>query len=156
MRVCHSDLSATNGTIPMPLPLILGHERRRSGRGGRGRDGFALGDHVVSSFIYMCASAALLGGRPVLCLEQGKAITTLPDGTRALVTPGPPSTSSRAARHGGVRHGPWRQSVRIDPKIRSTRGAGGLRGDDRVGAVINTAKVTPGSTSQCSAAAASA
>ena len=24
--VCHSDLSATNGTIPMPPPLILGHE----------------------------------------------------------------------------------------------------------------------------------
>ena len=24
--VCHSDLSATNGTIAMPLPLILGHE----------------------------------------------------------------------------------------------------------------------------------
>src|SRR5580700_647431 len=24
--VCHSDLSATNGTISMQLPLILGHE----------------------------------------------------------------------------------------------------------------------------------
>src|SRR5471030_2519457 len=24
--VCHSDLSATNGTIPLQLPLILGHE----------------------------------------------------------------------------------------------------------------------------------
>src|SRR5712671_6493038 len=24
--VCHSDLSATNGTIGYPLPLILGHE----------------------------------------------------------------------------------------------------------------------------------
>ena len=24
--VCHSDLSAVNGTIGMPLPLILGHE----------------------------------------------------------------------------------------------------------------------------------
>ena len=24
--VCHSDLSATNGTIPFPPPLILGHE----------------------------------------------------------------------------------------------------------------------------------
>ena len=24
--VCHSDLSATNGTIAYPLPLVLGHE----------------------------------------------------------------------------------------------------------------------------------
>src|SRR5262245_3480808 len=24
--VCHSDLSATNGTIPLPPPLVLGHE----------------------------------------------------------------------------------------------------------------------------------
>ena len=24
--VCHSDLSATNGTIPFPPPLVLGHE----------------------------------------------------------------------------------------------------------------------------------
>jgi len=24
--VCHSDLSATNGTITYPLPLVLGHE----------------------------------------------------------------------------------------------------------------------------------
>ncbi len=24
--VCHSDLSATNGTIPFPLPVVLGHE----------------------------------------------------------------------------------------------------------------------------------
>ncbi|MFB0976268.1 MAG: alcohol dehydrogenase catalytic domain-containing protein, partial [Myxococcota bacterium] len=24
--VCHSDVSAQNGTIPMPLPLVLGHE----------------------------------------------------------------------------------------------------------------------------------
>ena len=24
--VCHSDLSATNGTIPLPPPVVLGHE----------------------------------------------------------------------------------------------------------------------------------
>ncbi|HSQ72234.1 MAG TPA: alcohol dehydrogenase catalytic domain-containing protein, partial [Rubrivivax sp.] len=24
--VCHSDLSATNGTIAFPLPIVLGHE----------------------------------------------------------------------------------------------------------------------------------
>ena len=44
--VCHSDLSATNGTIPYPLPLILGHE----GAGviaavGEGVSRYAVGDH---------------------------------------------------------------------------------------------------------------
>ena len=53
--VCHSDLSATNGTIPFPPPVVLGHE----GAGeiiaiGEGVTGFALGDHVVSSFVSMC------------------------------------------------------------------------------------------------------
>jgi len=47
--VCHSDLSATNGTISYPLPLVLGHE----GAGvviavGEGVSRYAVGDHVVS------------------------------------------------------------------------------------------------------------
>src|SRR5271154_5754007 len=53
--VCHSDLSATNGTIPLPPPLILGHEAAGEVvEVGEGVDGIAPGDHVVSSFIYMC------------------------------------------------------------------------------------------------------
>ena len=55
--VCHSDLSATNGTIPFPLPLVLGHE----GAGvvvevGEGVSTFAVGDTVVKhSDIYNAA-----------------------------------------------------------------------------------------------------
>src|SRR3954463_898028 len=85
--VCHSDLSATNGTIPMPPPLVLGHEAAGEvvevGEGvGNGTSALAVGDHVVSSFIYMCGKCRFCSaGRPVLCMEQGKAITTLPDGT---------------------------------------------------------------------------
>ena len=56
--VCHSDLSATNGTIPLPPPLVLGHEGAGEivevGEGiSGGPGGFAVGDHVVTSFIYM-------------------------------------------------------------------------------------------------------
>ena len=81
--VCHSDLSAINGTIALPLPLVLGHE----GAGvveqvGEGVSELAPGDHVIFSFIYMCGKCRFcVAGRPVLCLEQGKALTTLPDGT---------------------------------------------------------------------------
>jgi Zn-dependent alcohol dehydrogenase len=81
--VCHSDLSATNGTIPLALPLILGHEAAGEViEVGEGVDGLALGDHVISSFIYMCGKCRFCAmGRPVLCINQGKALTSLPDGT---------------------------------------------------------------------------
>src|ERR1700761_6339037 len=53
--VCHSDLSVTDGTIPIPRPVVLGHE----GAGvvkevGPEVTGFAVGDHVVSSFVSVC------------------------------------------------------------------------------------------------------
>ena len=81
--VCHSDLSATNGTIPMKLPMILGHEAAGEViEVGEGVEGVALGDHVISCFIYMCGKCRFCAmGRPVLCLDQGKALATLPDGT---------------------------------------------------------------------------
>jgi S-(hydroxymethyl)glutathione dehydrogenase/alcohol dehydrogenase len=86
--VCHSDLSATNGTLAMQLPLILGHEA--AGEVVEvGPDVHALkeGDHVVSSFIYMCGECRFcVSGRPVLCIEQGKAITTCRTGRCARAT----------------------------------------------------------------------
>ena len=64
--VCHSDLSATNGTIPFPPPVILGHE----GAGvvvevGAGVTEVAPGDHVLSSFVTMCGTCRYCTlGRP--------------------------------------------------------------------------------------------
>jgi len=81
--VCHSDLSATNGTIAYPLPLVLGHE----GAGvvtavGEGVSRFAIGDHVVSSFVSMCGRCHYCQtGRPQLCVQSLQALYTLPDGT---------------------------------------------------------------------------
>lgn len=81
--VCHSDLSATNGTLPFQPPLVLGHE----GAGtvvevGTGVTGFAVGDTVLSSFVSMCGSCRYCStGRPGLCDLAAKAVATLPDGT---------------------------------------------------------------------------
>lgn len=81
--VCHSDLSATTGVIPFPAPLVLGHE----GAGvvvavGEGVTDFQEGDHVVSSFIYMCGKCRQCSrGRPVLCEQASKALFHLPDGS---------------------------------------------------------------------------
>ncbi|HEX4389077.1 MAG TPA: Zn-dependent alcohol dehydrogenase [Steroidobacteraceae bacterium] len=81
--VCHSDLSALNGTIAYPLPLVLGHE----GAGivtavGDGVRDFAAGDHVITSFVNMCGHCSYChSGRPQLCVRSLQALYTLPDGT---------------------------------------------------------------------------
>ena len=81
--VCHSDLSATNGTIPFPPPLVLGHE----GAGtvvqvGEGVTEFAVGDAAISSFVSMCGKCRYcVTGRPQLCDQAAKALSTLPDGS---------------------------------------------------------------------------
>jgi NDMA-dependent alcohol dehydrogenase len=53
--VCHSDLSVTNGTLPLSLPAVLGHE----GAGtvvqvGDGVDHLKVGDRIVVSWVPQC------------------------------------------------------------------------------------------------------
>ena len=148
--VCHSDLSATNGTLAMQLPLILGHEAAGEVvEVGEGVTSLAVGDHVVSSFIYMCGECRFCAaGRPVLCLEQGKAITTLPDGTvRTRDAKGNPlnifSGCGVMAEYATMHVD---NLVKIDPKIPMDRAAlVGCAVTTGVGAVFNTARVVPGS-----------
>jgi S-(hydroxymethyl)glutathione dehydrogenase/alcohol dehydrogenase len=148
--VCHSDLSAINGTIALPLPLVLGHE----GAGvveevGAGVTDIEKGDHVIFSFIYMCGKCRFcVAGRPVLCLEQGKALTTPLEGSpRLRDSAGKPlnifSGCGAMAEYATVS---VENVIRIDPKIpldcAALVGCGVTTG---VGAVFNTAKVVPGS-----------
>lgn len=147
--VCHSDLSATNGTIALPLPLILGHESAGEVvEVGEGVTSLAVGDHVVSSFIYMCGRCRFCSlGRPVLCVEQGRALSTLPDGTlRTTDAQGKPlnvfSGCGVMAEYATMHVD---NLVKIDPKIPLDRAAlVGCAVTTGVGAVFNTARVTPG------------
>jgi S-(hydroxymethyl)glutathione dehydrogenase / alcohol dehydrogenase len=67
--VCHSDLSGQDGTLPHPMPVVLGHE----GAGeviaiGDGVTTVAPGDHVIISWVPPCGSCRFcLGGQPNLC-----------------------------------------------------------------------------------------
>jgi S-(hydroxymethyl)glutathione dehydrogenase/alcohol dehydrogenase len=148
--VCHSDLSAITGTIALPLPLVLGHE----GAGtveevGEGVSGLARGDAVAFSFIYMCGKCRFcVSGRPVLCLEQGRALTTPLEGTpRTHDAAGKPlnifSGCGAMAEYATVSA---ENLIRIDGSIplecAALVGCGVTTG---VGAVFNTAKVAPGS-----------
>ena len=67
--LCHSDLSVIDGTIPFPVPVVLGHE----GAGvveavGAGVTHVAPGDHVALSTLANCGACADCDrGRPTMC-----------------------------------------------------------------------------------------
>ncbi|MDE0578970.1 MAG: alcohol dehydrogenase catalytic domain-containing protein, partial [bacterium] len=68
--VCHSDVSAMNGTIPQAPPAVLGHE----GAGiieevGSNVDELAPGDHVIVVWSPSCGNCVYCTGRhqPNLC-----------------------------------------------------------------------------------------
>ena len=81
--VCRSDWSVISGTIPMPLPAVIGHE----GAGiitelGEGVDKFALGDHVVLSFIPECGECFYCkNDQAYLCASKNNAAGGMLDGT---------------------------------------------------------------------------
>ncbi|MFD3313318.1 Zn-dependent alcohol dehydrogenase [Streptomyces sp. NPDC058694] len=67
--LCHSDLSVVDGTIPFPVPVVLGHE----GAGiveavGAGVTHVRPGDHVSLSTLANCGTCAECDrGRPTMC-----------------------------------------------------------------------------------------
>ncbi|QGV80035.1 alcohol dehydrogenase catalytic domain-containing protein [Streptomyces ficellus] len=67
--LCHSDLSVIDGTIPFPVPVVLGHE----GTGiveavGAGVTHVAPGDHVALSTLANCGACPDCDrGRPTMC-----------------------------------------------------------------------------------------
>jgi S-(hydroxymethyl)glutathione dehydrogenase/alcohol dehydrogenase len=148
--VCHSDLSAANGTIAFPLPLVLGHE----GAGavvevGEGVTEFKVGDAVISSFVSMCGRCRwCTTGRPQLCDQAAKAGFTLPDGTlRTRDAAGQPlnvfSGCGVMAEYATLHVD---NVVKAAPDLKmeccALIGCGVMTG---VGAVVNTARLTPGS-----------
>lgn len=133
----------------MPPPLVLGHEAAGEVvEVGEGVTELAVGDHVVSSFIYMCGQCRFCAsGQPVLCLEQGKALTTLPQGTSRV--------RDRNGQPLGVFCGCGVMAeyatmsvdmlVKVDPSYPLERAAlVGCAVTTGVGAVFNTAGVEPG------------
>jgi alcohol dehydrogenase len=67
--LCHSDLSVVDGNRPRPMPMVLGHEAAGDVVAlGDGTTGFAVGDHVVTTFVPTCgACEPCTRGRPALC-----------------------------------------------------------------------------------------
>jgi NDMA-dependent alcohol dehydrogenase len=148
--VCHSDLSVTNGTISLPLPMVLGHEAAGVVVAvGDDVKSLKVGDHVVSSFTHICGRCRFCSiGRPVLCVDRDKTLSGRADGT----TPTNDAHGDPLNIFLGVgvmseyATIPEESAVRIDKSIPLESAAlVGCAVTTGVGAAINTAKVQPGS-----------
>jgi len=81
---CHSDLHFMKGDIPVPIPVVMGHE----GAGivkkvGPGVTTLQPGDHVVLMVAFSCGKCRYcVAGRPTLCVENLpiQIMGTLPGG----------------------------------------------------------------------------
>ena len=149
--LCHSDLSVINGTRPWPIPIVLGHEAAGIVREiGTGVSDLGSGDHVVFSFLPVCGRCSnCVSGRGWLCERGGpanRAGTLLSGACRFHHSDG-----RKLFHHLGVSGFSQftvaaRESlVKIDPEvpleIAVLFGCAVMTG---VGAVVNTARVSPG------------
>lgn len=148
--VCHSDLSATNGTIPMPPPLVLGHEACGVvDQVGEGVDDVAVGDTIIVSWVPMCGKCRYCAsGRPQLCDMSAKAAFTLPDGTSRITDAGGNNLNHFAGVAVMAEYATVHKDnvIKIDDDIPASVAAlVGCAVMTGVGAALNTAKVEPGS-----------
>ncbi|CAN5751471.1 NDMA-dependent alcohol dehydrogenase [soil metagenome] len=149
--VCHSDLSVQNGTIPLPTPIVLGHE----GAGiveevGQGVTSVAPGDHVVLSFVPACGQCYMCRrGQPYLCEKAGiQAAGGMLDGTTRLTSGGAPLHQMAClGTYGQYAIVPDISLVKIPDDVpldvAALIGCGVLTG---VGAALNTADIVAGDT----------
>ncbi len=73
--VCHSDYTVFAGDLPLPVPMVLGHEGAGTVEAvGPGVSSVRAGDHVVLSWISPCRRCGhCLSGRPELCRIPARA-----------------------------------------------------------------------------------
>ncbi len=149
--VCGSDLHVVRGEWKRPAPMVLGHE----GSGvleavGRRVTGLAPGDRVVISWAPSCGECGpCRSGRPVACapLRAGVAAGTLANGTTGLSAGG--ETVYRMTTIGALAERMVLPAKAVLPipgdlplQEAALIGCAALTG---VGAVLNRARVEPGS-----------
>jgi S-(hydroxymethyl)glutathione dehydrogenase/alcohol dehydrogenase len=151
--ICHSDYHVIDGSWHgkgYPKPVVLGHEASAIVEAiGPSVTMVKPGDHVILSFVPTCGRCRnCVRGEPHLCNGMDSPAGTMPDGTRRL------HLGDREINHFG------RMSSFAERSILHESQAIPIRSDmplDRaaligcavmtgVGAVLNTAKVEPGST----------
>ena len=148
--VCHSDLSVVTGAIYYDAAVVLGHE----GAGviehvGNDVTDFQVGDHVILSFVTYCGDCYMCQMEKVcLCesynVERGFQL----DGTYRFYNKSGDGIlqMARIATMSEYMVVPQQNLVKIDPDYALEKAAlVGCGVTTGVGAVLNTAKVEPGS-----------
>jgi S-(hydroxymethyl)glutathione dehydrogenase/alcohol dehydrogenase len=148
--VCHSDLSATNGTIPAPVNTVLGHEAAGTiVEIGERVVGLAVGDTVGVSWIPMCGACRFcLMGRPALCDRSAKLNHKMTDGTSRLRDASGNELNHLLSTAVMAEYATLDQTsiIKLEPGVPMECAAlVGCAVTTGVGAVLNTAKVEPGS-----------
>jgi S-(hydroxymethyl)glutathione dehydrogenase/alcohol dehydrogenase len=146
--VCHSDLSVVNGVLPLPKPIVLGHE----GAGyvdeiGEGVTGFEIGDHVVLSFVPACGECSSCHRQePQFCSAGAPNGLMLDQTSRAKLGDTQLNVMQFLGCMAEYAIVPAISAIVIDKSIPLDKaalvGCGVMTG---VGAALNTAKVSPGS-----------
>src|SRR6266571_3026543 len=143
--VCRSDRSMIKGVIPFPVPLVLGHE----GAGevvevGDGVTSVGPGDHVIVSWSPPCGHCrSCNAGHPHLCMDI-QAVASMTPHVQMDGVPIPSFAGAGTFAEEIVV--PWQGAIKVANdvplEIASLLGCGVITG---VGAALNTAQVTPGS-----------
>ena len=149
--LCHSDLSVVDGSRPRPLPMVMGHEASGIVREiGAAVSEFAPGDQVVFSFVPVCGRCRFcVSGRAALCEPgaQANIAGTLLTGARRFAD----AKTTVCNHHLGVSAfsqftvAAQESLVKIDASLPlATAAMFGCAVMTGVGAVVNTARVMPG------------
>ncbi|WP_432841565.1 Zn-dependent alcohol dehydrogenase [Dactylosporangium sp. CA-092794] len=146
--VCHSDLSVANGSTPMPLPMILGHEAVGTViEVGRDVGKVRVGDRVITSFTPAC-------GACWFCVrDMTNLCESIPTAERSVAVRA--HTPSGDGLHAMAGLGAFADELIAEETmavpVRSDRPAAqlaliGCGVATGVGAALNTARVAPGAT----------
>ena len=148
--VCRSDLSMQDGTTPVPMPVVLGHEASAVVEEvGEGVADLAVGDHVVVSWVPQCGTCYFCGrGQPHLCQAADAVLLAggLLDGSPRLRLDGAPlfqMCGTGAFSEETVIPACAAVKVPVDLRfdVAALLGCAVLTG---VGAALNTATIQPG------------
>ncbi len=150
--VCRSDLSMQDGTLPAPMPVVLGHEASAIVEEvGEGVTDLAPGDHIVVSWVPQCGQCFFCRrGQPHLCQTADAVLLTggLLDGSPRLSLDGVPLFQmTGAGTFSEETVIPATSAVKIPHDLpldlAALLGCAVLTG---VGAALNTATIRPGDT----------